>query len=263
MVDPRTNKTATRLRTVIITGEDPFYINRFFRELLQQVPNHPVELLGIVNLKPFNAPSKFALARRMLRFYGPVDFLRMTWRYLLSKIRGANLARLAARSGVPMLKTRNINSKSFLARLRGMNPDVVVSVSAPQIFRKRLLSTPRLGCWNLHGGKLPRYRGMMPSFWTLLSGEREGAITVHKMNPRLDDGDILHQYVYPIQPGESLDHLIVRTKVLGARVLLDALDKLASGDFRLQPNDAAQATYFSFPTPKEVRAFRKKGLKLL
>ena len=104
---------------------------------------------------------------------------------------------------------------------------------------------------------------MMPSFWTLLNGEREGAITIHRMNPRLDDGEILHQHVYPIEARESLDQLIKRTKAMAAQVLLDALEMLSRGDYELKPNDIEQATYYSFPTYEDVRAFRRAGLKLL
>jgi methionyl-tRNA formyltransferase len=83
------------------------------------------------------------------------------------------------------------------------------------------------------------------------------------MNTRLDDGEILLQKTYPIIPGESLDHLIRRSKILGARILLDALEMLHRGDYELLPNDRAQATYFSFPMRDDVRRFKKKGVKLV
>jgi methionyl-tRNA formyltransferase len=256
-------ESAVSLRVLVITSEDPFYINRFFSEFFRLLPSRPIRLLGIACLKPFNAPSGWALARQMVAFYGRRDFGRMVLRYLWRRFRGPNLTRLAGRRGVEVFAVRDINSDEFLDRLGEMAPDVVVSVAASQIFRKRLLNLPRLGCWNVHGGWLPRYRGMMPAFWTLLSGETKGAVTVHKMNSRLDAGDILAQHIYSIEPRESLDHLIRRSKILAAKVLLDALEQLHRGEYELQPNDSAKATYFSFPTPEDVRRFRKKGLKLL
>lgn len=251
------------LRIAIITAEDPFYINQFFKEFFRMLPDSSIEVIGLVNLKPFNLGSKTALARKMLRFYGFFNFIRMQFRYLSAKLFKTGLDQMAEANGINVLRTKNINSKSFLRKLADLNPDVVVSVSASQIFRSRLLELPRLGCWNVHGGRLPRYRGMMPAFWTLFNGEREGAITVHKMNARLDDGDILYQHVYPVEPGESLDHLVSRSKILGAGVLLKALDMLTRRDWKLLPNDADQATYYSFPTPQEVKLFKDKKLKLL
>jgi len=251
------------LKVVVITSEDPFYAKRFFGEFLRLLPEYPVRLLEIVSVRPFNTPSVGALARQMLQFYGPRDFGRMASRYLWKRLCEANLRTLATRRGAAFFPAQDINSVEFLSRLAEMEPDAVVSVAAPQIFRKRLLSLPRLGCWNIHGGYLPRYRGMMPAFWTLLNGENKGAITVHKMNARLDDGEILLQKTYPIPPGESLDHLIRRSKTLGARVLLDALKMLHTGDYELLPNDRTQATYFSFPTRLDVQRFRSRGLKLV
>ncbi|MFH1010165.1 MAG: formyltransferase family protein, partial [bacterium] len=241
----------------------PFYTKRFFSEFLRLLADYPIRLLEIVSVRPFNTPSNWVLARQMMRFYGPRDFGRMALRYLWKRLREPNLRTLATQQGAAFFPAQDINSDEFLTHLAKMEPDVIVSVAAPQIFRKRLLRLPRLGCWNIHGGYLPRYRGMMPAFWTLLHGEKEGAITIHKMNSRLDDGEILLQKTYPILPGESLDHLIRRSKTLGARILLDALEMLHHGDHELLPNDRAQATYFSFPASDDVRRYRNKGLKLV
>lgn len=199
----------------------------------------------------------------MFRFYGLFDFTRMGLRYTRNKLCNPGLDKIAAMNGVKALKAKNINSKRFLDKLRELNPDAIVSVSAPQIFRKKLLELPRLGCWNVHGGRLPRYRGMMPAFWTLFNGEKEGAITIHKMNSKLDDGEILYQYVYPIELGETLDHLIRRSKIKAAEVLLEALEILRQRDFQLVPNNTQKATYFTFPSAKDVKRFRRKGLKLI
>jgi len=259
----QTRESATALKVVSITSEDPFYINRFFAELFRILPGHPVEMLAIVKLKPFNAPSWWMIAKRMVNFYGIRDFCRMGLRYLLKRLRNPSLTALAARHGVRVFSVRDINSTEFLNHLAEMKPDVIVSVAASQIFRQRLLNLPPRGCWNVHGGCLPRYRGMMPAFWTLLHGERTGAITVHRMNSRLDDGEILLQRMYPIESGESLDHVISHSKTLGAGVLLDALEMLYRGDYTLLPNDRAEATCFTFPTRGDVRRFREKGLRLL
>jgi methionyl-tRNA formyltransferase len=199
----------------------------------------------------------------MLKFYGPIDFIRLGWRYFLARLKGSRMRSGARSAGVTVSDEPDINAEPFLERLKSLNIDAVVSVAASQIFRKKLLELPRLGCWNVHGGRLPRFRGMMPAFWTLMEGESEGAVTVHKMNSRLDDGDILLQRLYPIQDGEPLHDLIVRSKRIAAGALLDALETLHTGNYELQPNDRNQATIFTFPTKEEVQKFRRKGIRLI
>jgi len=255
--------SSNALRVVIITSEDPIYINHFFRELFKLLPKSGIELAGIVNLKPFNAKSTRALARDMLKFYGFYDFLRLSMRYIWLKLTKPDLKQMAFTRGIPFIDTARINHRAFHDQLRGLNPDVVISAAASQIFKKTLLQLPRLGCWNVHGGYLPKYRGMMPAFWTMFNNEPEGAVSIHLMTETVDGGDILVQRVYPLERGESLDHLILRAKTIGAQALIEALEMLRQGGWTLKPNDAGQATYNSFPTPKEVREFRRKGFKLL
>ncbi|MFH0765066.1 MAG: formyltransferase family protein [Calditrichota bacterium] len=251
------------LRVVIITSEDPIYINFFFRELFKRRPKTSISLVGIVNLKPFNAKSYWALARDMLKFYGFYDFLLLSARFIRLKFTKPGLKQMANEQGIPFIETARINRREFHVQLRELNPDVIISVAASQIFKKTLLCLPRLGCWNVHGGYLPKYRGMMPAFWTLFNDEPEGAVSIHRMTEAVDAGDILLQRVYQIDRGESLDRLILKSKIMGAQALIEALETLRRGGWTLKLNDAAQATYYSFPTPREVRTFRQRGHKLL
>jgi len=104
---------------------------------------------------------------------------------------------------------------------------------------------------------------MMPNFWQMLHGETEVGTTVHRINASLDDGAILAQILTPLQPGESLDSVIRRTKREGGRLLGNTLTLLARGQVTELPNSAAEGSYFSFPTPDDVRQFRRRGLRML
>src|SRR5262249_42512895 len=144
------------------------------------------------------------------------------------------------------LPTSNVNSKDYLEQLRALNLDLVISINASQKFKRDILALPRLGCINVHGALLPRYRGRLPSFWVLANGETETGPTVHFMNEELDDGRILLQERVPIGPDDTQDTLIRKTKTVGARLLVEAIDRLEQGAASTQPNDRSQATYFSF-----------------
>ena len=74
-----------------------------------------------------------------------------------------------------------------------------MSVAAPEIFLPELLNIPRLGYINLHSGRLPSYRGMMPTFWQMLRGEQAITISVHRMAQKLDLGDVLATQSFPLE----------------------------------------------------------------
>jgi methionyl-tRNA formyltransferase len=159
--------------------------------------------------------------------------------------------------------TQSVNRPDYIEQVRAIAPDVIVSVAAPEIFRLELLKIPRLGCINIHSGRLPMYRGMMPTFWQMLRGEPAVTITVHRMAERLDAGDVLATRHFAIKPNDSLDRVIKGTKCEGARLLIEVLRDLRAERAQSTPLDMKHANYFSFPKPDDVRAFRKRGHRLL
>ena len=255
------------LRIAIVTQDEPFYLPEF---LMRIVGARARDIVAIIVLTPFNE-SIVQVARRAYNLFGPWDFLLHGIRFAVAK--AMNLVSMlipvggpwsagdvARRANVPLYRPGNVNSPQFLSVLgEKIRPDVIVSVAASQVFRQKLLSLPTRGCINIHTGPLPRYRGMLPSFWALHNGEDETAVTVHYMNAALDDGDIIRQETVPISPDETLDSLVKKTKRIGAGLLLDALQDIEKGVVERRDNDASQATYFSFPTKEDSRRFRAVG----
>jgi methionyl-tRNA formyltransferase len=199
----------------------------------------------------------------MLRFYGPLGVARLTTRFARAKLTGRSIARLAAERSVPMIPATSVNAPEYLDEVRRLAPDVIVSVAAPEIFRKEILRIPRLGCINIHSGRLPVYRGMMPTFWQMLHGEPAVTVTVHEMAEALDAGKILGTVTVPLRSQDSLDRVIRTTKEAGARLLIDVLSKIAQGLESRVPVDMSGKKYFSFPQREHVREFRKRGHRLL
>jgi len=105
---------------------------------------------------------------------------------------------------------------------------------------------------------------MMPNFWSLFNYEKDpiSAVTIHKMNKDLDDGDILIQKYFDLDPKETLDSLIKRTKKLSVEAFLEAIKMLSGKNINLLINDSKFATYNTFPTKEDVKKFKAKGFKL-
>jgi len=267
------NSKKINFRILFITQDDPFYVKFFFEEFLRTY-KHLAEIKSVVLAPPMGNEGLFKLAQQMYNFYGPVDFLRMAARYAGYKVMavapsllGINgrftLAQLCKCHGIHVMYDSQINSRPFLDKLRKMDLDLIISVAAPTIFKQDLIQLPKYGCINIHNGKLPKYRGMMPNFWQMYHDEKRLGITIHEINSKIDDGRIILQKEVDMDPSEPLDSLIKRTKTIGAHFMIEAIDMIKSGNLRYVENDAMKRSYFSFPTREEVKEFRRMGKRLL
>ena len=252
------------LRVFIITEDDPLYVKRFFEVFLNEYPQDQIDLVGMTISRAFHEPI-WKTAQRIHRFYGSINFVRLAVRYAIAKIRKEGISRLAAQAGVQLHDTESVNDPAFVERLKTMQIDVLVSVAAPEVFKAPLLRSARLGAINIHSGRLPKYRGMMPTFWQMRHGESEVVITIHEMAERLDAGGVLATRTFPLKEQDVLDRVITETKREGARAMIQVLrDAAVVGSLpQAQPLDMAQASYFRFPDPDNVRAFRTRGHRLL
>jgi methionyl-tRNA formyltransferase len=258
---------------VFITQDDPFYVRLFFEEFFRLYEN-PNEIRAVVIAQAMGKKSLFQLARQMYRFYGPVNFLKMGSRYAACRLLPIlpcgikakarySLEKLCEINGIQVVHQGNVNAQPFLGWLKKMNPDLVISVAAPVIFKKSLIDLPRFGCINIHNGKLPRYRGMMPNFWQMYHGENAIGLTIHEINPKIDDGRIILQKDIEILPDETLDSLMKRTKRIGARFMIEAIEIFKTGKATYKENPLEEGSYFSFPTKEDVREFKRRGKRMM
>lgn len=262
-----------KLNIAFITQEDPFYVRLFFEEFFRNYP-YPEDIKAVVIAPTMGKKSAGKLMKQMYDFYGPVDFLRVGTKYayyrfcdtMSRKLRLGSfysIAQVCRKYGVSVMHRASVNSEDFLRELRAMNIDLIISVAAPQIFKEKLINLPSRGCINIHNSKLPKYRGMLPNFWQMFNGEKSVGTTIHFINAGIDDGDILFQKDTPIEPGESLDSLIKRTKKLGAIFMIDAVLSLKQGPVKPIANRKEEATYYTFPTKEQAKEFRRRGYRLL
>ena len=166
---------------------------------------------------------------------------------------------VAKKYGVPTTEAVDVNSDGFLQHLRDLKVELIVSISGTQFYKKPLRDQTPGGIINCHGALLPKYRGLMPSFWTLANNEPMGGVTVHFVDAKLDNGPIVVQRSYKIHPRDTLEQVMARSKDLAAECTIEAVKLIESGNPPMLPNDESQATHFSMPTPEDVKRFRAAG----
>ena len=175
---------------------------------------------------------------------------------------GMSVQQLAEHLSVPCVSTTELHSEQQLGSLESLDLDLIVSFSAPIVFKERLLTLPRNGCINLHCSLLPRYAGLLPSFWVLYHQERETGATVHYMDTRIDNGGILGQEVVSIEPGTTMLEVIRRTKRVGGDLMARIVRQMASSTVSARENREEDGSYFGWPTIEEMRQFRRQGGRL-
>ena len=252
------------LRVLLVTENDPLYVRQFVDVFFAELPRDRVDLVGVTVSRAFHEPL-LKTARRVHRFYGTVDFLRLLPRYILAKLGGQSIATLAEKRGFPLLSAASVNSQEYIDRVKALRPEMIVSVAAPEIFKSPLLSVASIGCLNIHSGKIPEYRGMMPTFWQMLEQKPAVTVTVHEMVPKLDAGGVIGTFEFPLRKNDSLDRVISGTKQEGARLMIRVLREIARTRRLPEPTplDMSKARLFKFPQPEDVRKFRALGHRML
>ncbi|QDK79601.1 formyl transferase [Spirosoma sp. KCTC 42546] len=250
------------MRLVILTQDDPFYLARNIDYLLKKLPPYAEVVATVVfDVSPFGKRESFSeKMKKTYDIFGLPFFVRYGFKYVMSKLDSRNNVRktLADRN-IPLIHIEgNINKDENLEKLREYKPDLLVSIAGNQIFKQKLLDVATYGCINLHTALLPKYRGLMPSFWVLKNGETHTGVSVFFVDEGIDSGPILVQDKLAIGTMSQAE-LIDVTKKMGMDAILKSIDKIHSGTYTLIENDASQMTYFTFPTKEDVKAFRDAG----
>lgn len=143
--------------------------------------------------------------------------------------------------GLPVLQPEALSDPGFLNHLKKLDADLFIVVAFP-ILPLEILAIPRRGAVNLHGSLLPKYRGAAPVQRAIMAGEQETGLTTFLLKPRVDAGDILMQRRVSIKPEETAGELVDRLKHIGADLLSETVDGLASGSLTPVPQPLTGVT---------------------
>lgn len=261
------------MRIEFLTQDDPLYVFPFFNEFVCRY-SAEFEIVQISSSPTMGNRSRIRMLKELTQLYGIWGMGRLVSRLMTSRLLGAfprrrgagkyaSLPQLCKSYGIPYARIDNPNAAEFVEKVRRRSPDVLVSVACPFIVKEPLLSIAPKGAINIHHAPLPKYRGMMPSFWQMYHREKNVGVTIHYMAEKLDQGRVLLQEQQPIHLGESLDHLILRSKKYGAHCMAKVLRQIAENSAAPLALDHTLGSYFTFPTADEIREFHRRGLRAI
>ncbi len=169
------------------------------------------------------------------------------------QLRTSAVKACALKNGLHVEQPRTLRDPDAAKRLAGFAPDAMIVVAYGLILPQAILDVPRLGCINIHGSLLPRWRGAAPIQRALLAGDRETGISIMRMDAGLDTGPVLSLHPIAVDARENAAGLHDRLANLGARSLCDTLIKYAGGACVPHPQPSDGATYAQKIRKEEAR----------
>jgi methionyl-tRNA formyltransferase len=149
----------------------------------------------------------------------------------------------AEREKIQVWQPETLKTESARTKMQTINPDIVVVAAYGRILPDWVMKDPPLGAINIHGSLLPAYRGAAPIQRAIISGETKTGISIIKIEPEVDTGDILIATETDIEADETAGELFAKLSAIGARLISEALDLIESGraDWKAQPEGATYA----------------------
>lgn len=149
----------------------------------------------------------------------------------------------ALEQGLTVYQPQKVKTPEFVELLHELQPELIVVAAFGQFLSKEILELPKYGCINVHASLLPKYRGAAPIQYAIIKGEKESGVTIMQMDIGMDTGAMLDKVVVPIAENTTMGELHDALREQGAALLLQVIDKIATGTAVAEPQDNEQATY--------------------
>lgn len=248
------------MNAIFLTTDDSLYLPEFYERVLRDYASGTKAVYVAPPL--YKRQSALQAAWRYARTFGLAAAANLTARIAMARVRRQSITEVCRRHGVPCMEVQDVNAPEFLEELKRLGPDLLISVSCPQIFKKPLIELPPRGILNIHGAILPQYRGVLPSFWMLANGEKQAGVSIYYVDTRIDAGELCGQRIYDILPDESLDGFLRRSKAIAAELLIEVLRRIEGGQITRRALNLAEGSYYSWPDAAAVRRFRGLGRRV-
>lgn len=259
------------IKVFVITQNEPFYIPKMMNYLIQN-QKKDYTICGFTVLKPTRKNKSFKdwyqerakiYSWKELSIVGIAFFYSKMYSLFFKKTTPYNNFSILNNAGVRHFPSNDINSSEYIKMVNEIKPDIILSVSCPQLFASKLLEVPRLFCLNAHGTLLPRHRGVFGSFWSLFLNDKEAGGTLHTMELKLDAGEILWQSAFPILPNDTQYSIAYKTKHIMAKGLVDLFKIVNSGREITPILPCYDSKYHRAPSKEQGRQLKKQGKRIV
>ena len=157
--------------------------------------------------------------------------------------------------GFDVFQPVDVNDQRFITKLIVLAPDIIILAGYSPIVKKDFMSIAKYGCINLHGGKLPNYRGSSPMNWALINGDKNFTMTIIQVNAGVDTGNVLIEKVFPIEETDTIAELHEIANNNFPQLLLKVLNKIEKNTIKPKIQDISTSSYYPLRFPEDGLVF--------
>ena len=170
-----------------------------------------------------------------------------------NKLKASPVKQLAIKNNLPVYQPTTLKTIENQQVIANLNADIMIVVAYGLILPQAVLDMPKLGCLNVHGSLLPKWRGAAPIQRACWAGDSETGITIMQMDAGLDTGDMLYKLACPIEPSDTSATLYEKLAKLGPQALLETLTLMNQGKIKPEKQQQSQATYAEKLSKQEAK----------
>jgi len=274
-----------KLKIFITTSDEPLVINSFIEEIIKAKSSQIIGI-GLINGKSTvptvsgkgQKKKRSIIVRKasnvfsLILIFGVVGTIKNAIKILyfhVSKVTNRlipfypikSIKYIAKKYGLPVHEFPTVNDEMLIDLLNDLKPDIIIN-QAPGILRESFLDTASIGVLNRHNALLPKNRGRFSPFWALYKQEQCTGVTVHFVVKALDAGKIITQKRIGITKNETVSSLVKKCYSIAPSAMIEAIEKLETGNYELLPNPDEEATYNTNPTLRQVIELWRRSAKL-
>jgi len=169
------------------------------------------------------------------------------------KLTASPVKTLALEHDIPVYQPENFKSDEAKQQLADLNADLMIVVAYGLLLPQIVLDTPKLGCINVHGSILPRWRGAAPIQRSIWAGDAETGVTIMQMDIGLDTGDMLKIATLPVEATDTSASMYEKLAELGPQALVECLSDIAAGTAKAEKQNDELANYAKKLSKEEAR----------
>lgn len=153
--------------------------------------------------------------------------------------------------GIKTIMPEDPNKEKFVEYLKGLKPDLFILGGYGRILKKEVIGIPRIMCINLHGGKLPKYRGSSPMNWALINDEKSFMLSIIKVDSGVDTGDVLMDKAFKIDDDSTIRDLHAVANSEFPKMLVEVVKNIKNDNYAARKQDPAGASYYPLRFPED------------
>ncbi len=256
------------MRIFITVMEEPLYIGKMIREIIKEFND---EIVGIALVSGSMIPAKGNKIANWIAFalILGLDSIKISLKLAYYKLREflsvfgiknpQSIKYLSNKYNIDFFKFKKLQTAENLNTIKKLKPDIIIN-QTNAILKKEIINIPSIGIINRHAGLLPKYRGLFAPFWALKNREVKSGVSIHFVDEKIDNGEIIIQKKIHIKRFDSFLELLDRIFEETPNAMIQAITKLKNPNFKkeLIPNNNRKSTYYGQPTIRDAIDFKRR-----